>query len=217
MAFWLNLKFQIDDDINETGKFIWWNLLSSCEIRASFIVFSLGLLLAFPLNLDSCSAIASHFRCFNEYTLEQSWVILSLIAVGALRIFIVWLCNNLATLDANANKNGVEFKSTRNGELNIIWSRPLAFVINLRSYFLLALSFCVLIFKQWIITPNNVQKSKLEVCRSTHLVSQRSLIFLRYIVLIPFSTAPLLKDSTHFSSNSYYLGKYLNKILTVFL
>ena len=74
-----------------------------------------------------------------------------------------------------------------------------------------------MIFKQWIITPKNVQKAKLEVCRSIHLVSQRSLVFLRYIVLITFSTAPLLKDSTRFSSNSYYLGEYLNKILSFFI
>ena len=165
----------------------------------SFIDFSVGLLLLSPLNLNSCSAIVRHFRCFDEYTVKLSWVILSLIPVGALKIFIVWLYNNLA----NPNKNLVQFKSTRNGELSIIWSRPLASAINLRSYFFLPLSFCTTIFKQWIITPINVQKSKLELRRSTHLVSQKSLISLRYFVLIPFSTAPLLKDSTHFSSNSY--------------
>ena len=55
------------------------------------------------------------------------------------------------------------------------------------------------------------QKSKIEVCRSTHLVSQRSLTFLRYIVLIPFSNAPLLKDSTDSSSNTCFLGEYLKK------
>ena len=183
----------------------------------SFIVFSVGLLLVSLLNLDSCSAIVSHFRYFNEYIFELSWLILSSIPVGAFKIFIVWLVNNLATLEANPNKNWAQFKSTRNGELNIVWSRSLASVINLRSYILLALSFCVIIFKQWIITPNNVQKSKLEVCRSTHLVSQRSLIFLGHFVLTPFSTAPLLKDPTYFSSNSYYLGEYLNKIRTVSL
>ena len=197
---------------------MWYeNRITVETFRVSFKVFSVGLLLASPLTLDSCSAIVSYFRCFNEFTVELSWVVLSLIPVGALRIFIVWRCDNLATLDANPNKKWVQFKSTRNGDLNIIWSRPLASVINLRSYFLLVLSFCVMIFKQWSITPNNVQKSKLQVCRSIHLVSQRSLIFLRYIVLIPFSTAPLLKDSTYFSSNSYYLGEYLNKILTVSL
>ena len=200
------------------NKIIWYENRITVEIlRVSFIVFSVGLLLASPLILDSYSAIVSHFRCFNEYTVELSWVILSLIPVGALRIFIAWLCNNLATLDANPDKTWAQFKSKRNGELNIIWSRPLASVINLWSYFLLALVFCVMISKQWIMTPNNVQKPELEVCSSTHLALQRSLIFLRYIVLIPFSTAPLLEDLTHFSSNSYYLGEYLNKLLTVFL
>ena len=195
------------------NKIIWYENRITVEIcRVSFIVFSVGLLLTSPLNVNSCSAIVSHFRCFNEYTVKLSWVILSLIPVASLSMFIVWLYNNLAILDANPNKNWAQFKSTRNGELKIIAS-----VINLWSYFLLALSFCVMIFKQWIIKPNNVQKSKLEVCRSTHLVSQRSLIFLKYIVLMPFYTAPLLKDSTYFSSNIYYLGEYLNKILTVFL
>ena len=141
------------------NKITWYENRITVEIfRMSFIVFSVGLLLASPLNLNSCSAIVTHFRCFNEYTVKLSWVILSLIPVGALWIFIVWLYNNLTTLDANPNKNWAQFKSTRNGELNIIAS-----VINLQSYFLLALSFCVMIFKQWIITPNNVQKSKLEV------------------------------------------------------
>ena len=156
------------------NKIIWYENRITVEIcRVSFIVFSVGLLLASPLNVNSCSAIVSHFRCFNEYTVKLSWVILSLIPVASLSIFIVWFYNNLAILDANPNKNWAQFKSTRNGELKIIAS-----VINLWSYFLLALSFCVMIFKQWIIKPNNVQKSKLEVCRSTHLVSQRSLIFL---------------------------------------
>ena len=219
LAFWLNFKFQVDDDFEKDKfKIIWYENRITVEIfRVSFIVFIVGLFSASSLNLNSCSAIVSYIQCINEHTVGLSWVILSLISVGALRMFIVWLCNNLVTLDANGNKNWAQFKSTRNGELNIIWSVPLASAINFRSCFLLSLAFCVMIFKQWIINPNNIQKPKLEICRSTHLVSERSLIFLRYIVLIPFSTVALLKDSTHFSSNSYYLGEYLNKLLTDFL
>ena len=111
------------------NKIIWYENRITVEIcRVSFIVFSVGLLLASPLNLNSCSAIVTHFRCFNEYTVKLSWVILSLIPVASLSIFIVWLYNNLAILDVNPNKNWAQFKSTRNGELNIIAS-----VINLQS------------------------------------------------------------------------------------
>ena len=176
---WLNFKFQIDDDF-ETDKFkiIWYeNRIMVKIFRVFFIVVFVGLFLASPLNLNRCSAVVSYIRCFNEYTVGLSWMILSLIPVGALRIFIVWLCNNLVTLGVNPNKNWAQFKSTRNGELNIIWSKPLPSVINLRSYFLFALSFCVMIFKQWIITPNNIQKPKLEVCSSTHLVYKEAWFF----------------------------------------
>ena len=111
------------------NKIIWYENRITVEIcRVSFIVFSVGLLLASPLNLNNCSAIVTHFRCFNEYTVKLSWVILSLIPVASLSIFIVWLYNNLAILDVNPNKNWAQFKSTRNGELNIIAS-----VINLQS------------------------------------------------------------------------------------
>ena len=71
--------------------------------------------------------------------------------------------------------------------------------------------------KQGIIHQSNIHKSKIEVCCSTHLVPQRNLTFLRYIVLIPFSIAPLLNDSTHCSSNACFVGECLNKRPKVFI
>ena len=192
------------------NKIIWYENRITVEIcRVSFIVFSVGLLLASPLNLNSCSAIVSHFRCFNEYTVKLSWVILSLIPVASLSIFIVWLYNNLAILDVNPNKNWAQFKSTRNGELNIIAS-----VINLQSPRILILCYD---FQTMNYKTKQCTKIKTWSMSFNPSCVAKKLDFLRYIFLIPFSTAPLLKDSTHFSSNSYYLGEYLNKILIFFL
>ena len=48
------------------------------------------------------------------------------------------------------------------------------------------------------------------------LCRKEAWVFVRYIVLIPFSTTPLLKESTHSSSNTcfwyLFLRGYLNKI-----
>ena len=111
---------------------------------------SLAISTTFINILSNSFSITSHISEFSDTYL---------IPACALMASIVWLCNNLARLDVNPSKNLTQFKAIRNEELHIIWSRPSASVIDLRSHFLVSSSFWIMVSKQ---VMNSEQGTKIK-------------------------------------------------------